>query len=524
MSQFNRATVGNAARTPRAAIYCRVSSAGQEDNSSLGTQEAACRSYAAERGWVVVEVYREVHTGAELFERPQLTALRDAMRHGGFDVLVVHALDRLSRKQTHQGLILAEAEHAGVEWDSVTEDIDNSPTGQILRAVIGGMAEMERLKIGERTMRGRRARVEAGKYPGVRRPPYGYAWADDARERLVQEHMSSAIVRRIFRELAAGTSARAVARGLTAEGVPTPAGKDTWSPTTVIAIVNHPIYVGRPVAWRWRKEHVKGRGTRQVERPMDQQIALPGAAPALVCDDLAAAAREQLSINKWRAVRNNRNPQAALLRAGLGRCGYCGGYLNAVNHYRSGTNYRCGNGQRDRYGCPGFSIKAAILDAAAWSRAEAILKRPDIISAEVERLRRNDPTAADLAAVDRRLADVERKQRRYVKLVGDTDEPDVVAHYQAELGFLASQKRQLDEERTGLLRQREGWRLTQEGLDNIEAWCRSVAANLSELDYDHKRLALEALGVEARVWAVNHQPRYEITMNIDIVSAPTGSC
>ncbi len=48
----------------RVAIYCRVSSAGQEDNSSLGTQEAACRSYAAERGWVVVEVYREVHTGA----------------------------------------------------------------------------------------------------------------------------------------------------------------------------------------------------------------------------------------------------------------------------------------------------------------------------------------------------------------------------------------------------------------------------------------------------------------------------
>ncbi len=135
----------------RAAIYCRVSSAGQEDNSSLGTQEAACRAYAEERGWTVVGVYREVHSGAELFERPELTRLREAMRGGAFDVLLVHALDRLSRKQTHQGLVLSEAEHAGVVWDSVTEDIDDSPQGQILRAVIGGMAEMERLKIMERT-------------------------------------------------------------------------------------------------------------------------------------------------------------------------------------------------------------------------------------------------------------------------------------------------------------------------------------------------------------------------------------
>lgn len=102
----------------RAAIYCRVSSAGQEDNSSLGTQEERCRKFAAERGWSVVQVYKEIHAGAELFERPRLTELREAMRQRQFEVLLVHALDRLSRKQTHKGLILSEAEHAGVEWHS----------------------------------------------------------------------------------------------------------------------------------------------------------------------------------------------------------------------------------------------------------------------------------------------------------------------------------------------------------------------------------------------------------------------
>ncbi len=82
----------------RCAIYVRVSTVGQEqDGTSLDTQEERCRAYAAERGWQVVAVYRETHTGSELWERPQLTALRDAVRSGAVDVLLAFALDRLSR-------------------------------------------------------------------------------------------------------------------------------------------------------------------------------------------------------------------------------------------------------------------------------------------------------------------------------------------------------------------------------------------------------------------------------------------
>ena len=45
-------------------IYTRVSTAGQEDNFSLSTQEAACRQHAAGKGWVVVEVEYDVASGA----------------------------------------------------------------------------------------------------------------------------------------------------------------------------------------------------------------------------------------------------------------------------------------------------------------------------------------------------------------------------------------------------------------------------------------------------------------------------
>ena len=89
---------------PRAAIYVRVSTTTQEDGgTSLATQEERCRQYAASRGYDFALFFRETHTGVELWERPQLTALRDAVRHDQVDVVVAYAIDRLSRDPVHLG-------------------------------------------------------------------------------------------------------------------------------------------------------------------------------------------------------------------------------------------------------------------------------------------------------------------------------------------------------------------------------------------------------------------------------------
>jgi hypothetical protein len=46
----------------------------------LATQEASCRAYALEHGYVVTTVQTDVHTGADLFQRDGLSALRAAVR------------------------------------------------------------------------------------------------------------------------------------------------------------------------------------------------------------------------------------------------------------------------------------------------------------------------------------------------------------------------------------------------------------------------------------------------------------
>src|SRR5688500_17541249 len=95
---------------PRAVIYCRVSTSKQEeDGTSLGTQEAACRAYCAERGYEVVGAFSDTYTGAEYRQRPGLSAVRERVRAAGADRVVSFAIDRLSRNQAHLAILDEEA-------------------------------------------------------------------------------------------------------------------------------------------------------------------------------------------------------------------------------------------------------------------------------------------------------------------------------------------------------------------------------------------------------------------------------
>lgn len=165
--------------TKRAAIYVRVSTVEQEELSSLTTQEQRCREFAVGQGYVVGDgqFYREVHSGAELWERPQLTRLRDAIRHRQVDAVIVYAIDRLSRDPVHLGVVFSEADHAGVPVDFVSEPLDNTPEGQLIRFIRGYAAQIEREKIKERTQRGKLARAQSGKLvPGCRALWVSVSW------------------------------------------------------------------------------------------------------------------------------------------------------------------------------------------------------------------------------------------------------------------------------------------------------------------------------------------------------------
>jgi site-specific DNA recombinase len=243
-----------------AAIYSRVSTSKQEDGgTSLATQEAACRAYVAARGDVVdpAHVYIEVHTGVELWQRPALTRLREAIRRHELDVVVVYAIDRLSRDPVHLGVLLTEAEQHHVRVEFVTEPLDDSPEGQLIRFVRGYAAKVEHEKIREHSTRARHAIVVSGKLGSSPKPLYGYQWIDEETPNgprhvsYEPDPLTAPIVVRIFTMIGEGKSTWMIAATLTREGIPSPGGT-AWPHIAIQRILTNEAYIGQKAAWSTR--------------------------------------------------------------------------------------------------------------------------------------------------------------------------------------------------------------------------------------------------------------------------------
>ncbi len=511
--------------TRQAAIYCRVSTDGQEDNASLATQEAACRAYASERGYSVAEAYTDVHSGYELWERPKLTILREGMRRGEFDAIICHALDRLSRKQVHTAILTDECDRARVALLFVTEEFEKSAIGEFLRSAKAFAAELEREKFKERSQRGKRARVESGQLMPGPRPLYGYQFRDAERTGYDHDPTTAPIVRRIFAAAADGVPTRRIALTLMAEGVPSPGGVVTWHHRTVLNILGNRAYTGEAAGLRWQVTRAGGKQTKTT-RPTEQQIPLPaGVVPPLVDLRTFEAVQERLRRNKEAASRNNGDPKAALLRGGIAKCGICGCNMRVAHRPSRGRSmplYVCNRGATSM-DCARPSISAKNLDAEVWGSLAAFLQRRDVVQFYRDQFERDDGLADDLATVERMLADLDRKRANLTRSLALFDNQEDAAPVAAEIAQLGKRRAGIVTERDGLLARQAQQVASMETLRSIEEWCRVVAENLPHLDYDQRRTVLEDLGVCVRVFPRGETRRWAFDGNAARVIAGSTS-
>jgi site-specific DNA recombinase len=504
----------------RAVVYVRVSSVAQEEHgTSLETQEAACRTYCAERGYQLLGVYSDVHTGGQYRERPGLSALRELVRSRGVDVVLAYAIDRLSRHQSHLAILAEEAADHGARLEFVTESFEDSAVGRFIRNARAFAGEVEREKIAERTVRGRLARVQAGKLIPGGKPPYGYRWRDNTKGALDLDPATAPVIRSIFEHIAGGGTLRSAVQDLRTRSIPTPTGRGTWHAQTIRDMLLKPLYCGRAYAWGWKK---RTPGNPQQFDP-DKAIPLPpGTIPAIVSEETWAATQARMTINRQRATRSAKNPEAALLRGGYAVCGLCGRTVNARPRRDGNVDYLCKSGRRNG-DCPGCTIFGRRLDTAVWSRVSAILTDPSVVAREVVRLRASDPTADDLAAVDRALAEIERQQSNAARSIALLDDAEAAAPLVAQLRMLQQRRASLVSERDDICDRRAAWQSQQIAVDRLEDWCRNVATGIERMTWAEKRLAMDALGVRVTVYPHGHEPRYVITADIpiEIVSSTT---
>src|SRR3984957_6777682 len=149
---------------PIAAIYARVSSDKQREESTIASQTAALIEFARSRGYQVPAEWvfeDEGYSGASLV-RPGLEQLRDLAAEGQIEAVLVHAPDRLSRKYAYQVLLIEELGRHGVETIFVKAPRGATAEDQLLVQFQGMIAEYERAQILERSRRGKGTAAKLG--------------------------------------------------------------------------------------------------------------------------------------------------------------------------------------------------------------------------------------------------------------------------------------------------------------------------------------------------------------------------
>jgi DNA invertase Pin-like site-specific DNA recombinase len=130
-------------------------------------QSREIREYCQRRGWPLVGEYIDIGISGAKERRPQLDRLIADAHKRKFEVIVVSKFDRFARSVSHLLRALENFRAQGIEFVSLSGQIDTStPTGKLIFTVLGAVAELERSLIAERVRAGLRNARAKGKRLG----------------------------------------------------------------------------------------------------------------------------------------------------------------------------------------------------------------------------------------------------------------------------------------------------------------------------------------------------------------------
>ena len=465
-------------------------------------------------------VHREVFSGFSYREREDLSVMRQRYREGKIQGVVIRTLDRLSRSQVHNAILMEEMEHHSIALYCVKENIDDSPMGKFIRMVLAFVAEMEREKIMDRTSTGRVNKAKEGKVVSGNKAPYGWKWKylypdKDCNDKEIILNTDTIInnegietgeselsmLQWLAEQYADGVAASNLKNQLNERRIPSPDGIE-WNERSIVRLLSDRRITGKGAqAFAYQQ--------RKTKQPLDPVDLPDGTYPAIISEELFERIQERRKTNQVYATRANKQPEEYLLRAGFVKCGYCNTPMAAVKH-RQNHIYRCTHA--DRYpNSAAYHRNTTLskpLDETIWQWLQQLADHITLIEKAVELATSSTKVQKDAEAIEHSITTWKAKAQNYLNdledstLVGDTR-----TAIRDALNNANKMIYRLEEERTqiaaGLIdkdREREAY-------TDILTWCKKVKESREELTYQQKRDFLQMLGVAVMV--ENKKPFYE---------------
>lgn len=158
--------------------YLRVSTKDQatrnglEEGLSIPAQREAADRKADQLGAVIVAEFIEPGESAKTARRKALQEMLDYIANNPVRYCIINKVDRLARNRLDDAIIHATLREAGVTLVSVTENIDETPSGMLMHGIMASIAEFYSLNLAQEVTKGLVQKASLGGTPN--KAPIGY--------------------------------------------------------------------------------------------------------------------------------------------------------------------------------------------------------------------------------------------------------------------------------------------------------------------------------------------------------------
>ena len=268
----------------KVAIYCRLSvedrEKEREESESIRNQRSLLLHYAAERGWLVHDVYADEDFSGLREDRPEFQRLLQDAEKGLFSVILCKTQSRFTRNAVTAERYLHEKFPLwGIRFVTAVDHVDTAfRSNKKARQINSLVNEWYSEELSENIRAVFRRKMEEGKFLG-NYAPYGYRKDPADRHHLTIDRETAPMVQEIYRLYLLGLSCREIAGRMTRDGIPTPSqikkqrGEDLgrkdcreWSAGTIRKILHNPVYLGHMVQGREEKISFKEKKVRNLPK------------------------------------------------------------------------------------------------------------------------------------------------------------------------------------------------------------------------------------------------------------------
>jgi site-specific DNA recombinase len=370
------------------------------------------RDYASKQGHEIVREFVDEAESGRTASRPafrEMTALART-EPVPFEGILVWKLNRFARNRLDSITYKTLLKSRGIKVISISEQLDDSPSGQLLEGVIESIDEFYSASLGQDIKRGMRENAQRGFFNGSR-PPQGLHRVpvqDGAKTRYKlgpdpDDSVAVRVVQRMFGMALQDVGCKEIAKVMNKEGFRTASGH-LWGKTTVYKVLTNEAYRGTLV-WGGRPGH-------PAIHSADPPVRVENAWPAIIDPATFALVQEKMASKRPTTVHPRTIPSPYLLSGFLFcSCGHAMIGRSAKSHqyfyYTCNGGFKKGKDACDARALPKDKLEHMVIEQIKHRvlNPQSLEELVGLVNIELDSTR--DIIKEKLDAIDTEFNDVE---------------------------------------------------------------------------------------------------------------------